>query len=190
MTDKLHDFFAFFSKVIELLMSKLYPNEAVKPVLSPTETPTNQLSSPTNTPVLSDSVPYDNVYNVAYSLLGKHLTLNASVNPEVGCAQSVSFVLKNCGYEIPTGGISSVAGLTDWMIKTGFKETDTYTKGNIIVGRSPNDAHIGVCGKEWIMSNSSNDVPSLNLHQGRFECNYHLAGWEKVFHSTRFFIPC
>lgn len=149
----------------------------------------NNVPTPAVTPVLEALSGSQNVYNVAYSLLGKHLTLNATVNAEVGCAQALSFVLKNCGYNIPQGGISSVKGLTDWMIKQGFKETATYALGNIIVGRSPTDAHIGVCGKEWIMSNSSNDMPALNLHKGKFEANFHLAGWKNTFPNTRYFVP-
>lgn len=129
------------------------------------------------------------VYAFADSHQEQHLTLNSNVSPEVGCAEAVSFILLNCDFPIPQGGISTVAGLTDFMVQQGFEETAEMGAGYVIVGRSPTDAHIGICGKEWIMSNTSFDLPQLGLHKGKWEANYHIKGWKKEFPSTRFFIP-
>lgn len=182
------------------IIMKLYPmsstdNDIVihivqEPIIRPVADSMPDSSSSSQTHATEANTAPQRVYNVAFNNLGKHLTLNATISPETGCAEALSWVLLNSGYPIPTGGIPTVAGLTDWMIKQGFKEATDSAPGSIIVGRSPSEAHIGVCGKEWIMSNTSYDIPSLRLHAGKFEANYHLRGWTKVFPSTRFFTPC
>ena len=165
------------------------PNEAPDASETSANTPTATISNPPIAPVYEPPTASQRLYKVASENLGKHLTLNSTVSPETGCAEACSWILLNAGYPIPQGGIPTVSGLTDWMQQQGFKETTAYAPGNIIVGRSPTDAHVGICGKNMIMSNTSYDIPSLGLHQGKFEANYHLAGWVKTFHSTRYFIP-
>lgn len=165
------------------------------------ETPVKRPPQADNTQVLSNSIPpvsqnpivskspVDTLYSVAYANLGKHLTLNESVNPERGCAESVSWVLKNAGYPIPQGGIPSVAGITAWLLENGFTESPTSSPGYVVTGRSPTDAHVGICGKTYIMSNTSYTDASKALYKGQFLANYSIPNWYKTFPQTRFYVP-
>lgn len=55
------------------------------------------------------------IYNEAKACLGKHITLNNAVPAEVGCAESVSYVLKNAGIIVPAEGIASTVALDAWL---------------------------------------------------------------------------
>lgn len=132
----------------------------------------------------------NSLYLIAKENLGKHLTLNNAVSEEVGCAEAVSWVLLNAGYDIPTGGIANVNGMIAWMLANGFKEIDAPQVGAVITAHSPdinnpNFAHIGVCGKSWIMSNTSSN--------GLFQANYSYQGWQNHFgimgSVSRYFYP-
>ena len=142
---------------------------------------------PTNTP--SASSPSQKVYNVAKSNLGNYLTLNPVVSPEVGCAQAISWIFRNAGYPIPRGGISTVAGLTKWMTAQGFIEETGYQVGFVITGRNEATAHIGICGKDWIMSNTSYTDKEKDLIMGTFQANYRQTAWKTVYPQTRYFRP-
>lgn len=129
------------------------------------------------------------VYKVAYDNLGKHLTLNEAVSPEVGCAEAWSWIMKNCGYTIPQGGITTVAGAEQWMEQNGFVQQQTPAPGYVVTGRSPSDAHIGVWGDFWVMSNTSYDDPAKGLVKGLFQANYHDEIWSDVFPTTHYWKP-
>lgn len=129
------------------------------------------------------------LYQVAVDNLGKHLTLNASVLPEVGCAEAVSWLLLNAGYPIPQGGIPTVTGLVKWMLAQGFVEENKYQTGFIITGRNKTSAHIGICGKDWIMSNTSYTDTTKGLIAGTLQANYRKASWSQVYPQTRYFRP-
>ncbi len=118
------------------------------------------LVPPTMPPITPKTMPTapDRVYDVAKSLLGRHLTLNPSVPEEEGCAEACSVVLIKAGYPIPHGGISSVRGLTNWMMQNHFKEVSAPQPGAIICAHNINElvtdyAHVGVCLKFVIASN-------------------------------------
>lgn len=128
------------------------------------------------------------IYNVAAANLGRHLTLNNSVSEEVGCAEALSWILLNAGFNIPAGGIANVNGLIDWMLQNGFEELHAPITGAIIAAHNPdrnnpNFAHIGVCLKTGIGSNTSAN--------GLFQENYSYQGWNNYFGShgshTRYF---
>lgn len=161
-----------------------------KPPISPVTPPEVTIPDPDpKQPVERQMEPSTRLYNTAKSFLGEHLTMDNSIPMYLGCAQAVSFVLYTIGYLIPRGGISTVAGLTEWMLANGFKETTEYGVGYVITGRKGVSGHIGVCGKEWIMSNSSYTIAEKNLHQGLWEANYRLPGWRISYPQTRFFVP-
>lgn len=133
----------------------------------------------------------ERVYDVAKSLLGQKLGDN--IDPSVACAISVSNVLIRAGYNNPK--IPTVNGLISWMVSNGFKEVITPQLGAIITAHSvnllnPEGAHCGVCGKDWILSNTSFDGPN-GLKKGTFQANYQFAGWNKAFakSKTRYFLP-
>ena len=169
-----------------------YLDEPLEAPTSPveTKTPAPPSTTPTpNAPQTTISSPTERLYQTAVDSLGAHLTLNDTVPPEVGCAQAISKVLLKCGYDIPKKGISTVSGLTDWMLANGFKEEITYRRGLIITGRAPSWAHIGVTGNEWIMSNTSYTLASKGLIQGSFQANYQRKNWYGVFPIVRMFAP-
>lgn len=138
----------------------------------------------TATPAITAS---ERVYQVAKDNIGKHLSLNEKVSPEVGCAEAWSWVMKNAGYDIPQGGIPTVLGAIDWMLSHGFKPVQTPTPGCIITGSgNPAYAHIGVVMQHGICSNTSAN--------GLWQENYSsIALWKSIFakhgSTTRFFEP-
>ncbi len=131
----------------------------------------------------------ERLYHLAYSNLGRHLSLNATVSPEVGCAEAISWLLLNLGRDIPQGGIPTVAGLEDWMPNNGFREVPDYAVGAVVTGRSPTDAHVGICGLFWIMSNSSYTDAALGLVQGEFQANYRKENFPKAFPIIHYWLP-
>jgi hypothetical protein len=100
------------------------------------------------------------LYEVAYSLLGRRLTLDLNVPKEVGCAQAISYVLKRYGCLIPNKGISGTAGMYDWLKKNSV-EIGNPEVGCILLyatgsGNGKIRGHVFVVGKNSLMSNNSN----------------------------------
>lgn len=110
------------------------------------------------------SVPTLAIYTAAKNDLGKHITLNPQVPPDVGCAEAASVVLKTAGIPgIPATGFASTFDLYEFMLKSGkFKQSTSYTQGAIIISPSGTSSkgsphgHVGICGVYGILSNDSN----------------------------------
>lgn len=190
----INNLLAFLGKLIDALMRRPYPtsapfNHIPDATVRPTEPSMAPISNITATPVSEPPTAPQRMYKVAKDNLGNYLTLNPSVSPEVGCAQAVSWLFLNAGYPIPQGGISTVSGLTGWMTKQGFLEEKQYNLGFVITGRNKSSAHIGICGNEWIMSNTSFTDTTKDLIAGTFQANYRKANWIKTFPDTRYFRP-
>lgn len=157
----------------------------------PSTTPANMPPATAAAPSTSPTSKAQQVYETAVSALGKHLTLNDAVNPETGCAEAVSWILRNCDYTLPPGGIPTVLGLIAWMKEQGFEETDVATPGCIITASgNPEHAHIGIIMKYGVASNDSR--PQF---LGKFLENYRsVATWSAAFavdkSVTSIFIPC
>lgn len=101
----------------------------------------------------------ERLYNLAYSLIGKYLTLDTSVPKQFNCAQAMSFILKEFGFPMPARGIAGTVEMEKWLIKN-CTEIKTPEVGSIIISVSftglPNArGHVGVVGKKAIMSNDS-----------------------------------
>ncbi len=99
------------------------------------------------------------IYNTAKSLMGKHLTLNDTVPMNVGCAQALSYVLKQCGYAIPKYGIDGTVDMHNWLQKN-FTRVDTPQAGDVIIsvtgtGNGSVRGHTGVVALHGILSNES-----------------------------------
>src|SRR5207302_6696531 len=84
------------------------------------------------------------LYRAAVSLLGKHLTLNKNVDPELGCAEAVSYVIHQAypAANIPKSGYPGTAGLYDWLRGSRlFKELRACVlkapDGTIIISTTP-----------------------------------------------------
>lgn len=128
----------------------------------------------------------DKIYTAAKTAMGTHITLNPAVPDELGCAEAVSFVLKQAGIEVPQLGFAGTYDLWRWLENSKlFNRTDHPTKGGIVIaptGTSTKGAsehgHIGVTMMYGICSNNSST--------GLFEENYSFAGWEASFSARGF----
>lgn len=100
------------------------------------------------------------IYEIAKSCLGKHITLNENVPPELGCAEAISYILKQAGYTLPEGGFAGTYDLYKWLL-ANFNQRDIPIVGDIIIsptGTSSKQAkhgHVGCLGKYGILSNHS-----------------------------------
>lgn len=112
----------------------------------------------------------ERIYEISKSLLKKRLTLDPSVPKETGCAQCVSYILKECGYAIPKGGISGTYTLYEWLNKNFYK-TDTLEKGTIVIavtgtGNGKVRGHVWVVldhdGKDWVLASNSSKTGLLD----------------------------
>lgn len=149
------------------------------------------LKQPMETDVKETVSPFpasQKIYDISKSLLKKHLTLDESVPKNVGCAQALSYVLKQCGYPIPKGGISGTYTLWQWL-KVHFTEVEAGKPGDIIInatgtGLSTRRGHVGVVGKYQIMSNNS--------ITGLWDTAWELRDWLRFYEEqgkmkTRYF---
>jgi hypothetical protein len=130
------------------------------------------------TPVVSAPARID---SVATAHLGRHLTLDPSVPKELGCAEAVSYILRQAGLAIPNGGFQGTAPLYVWL-KAHFDEVKTAQPGDIIIcvtGQSAKNSphgHVGEVGVTKIRSNDSNT--------GLWAENYTLESWKQYFGKT------
>lgn len=121
------------------------------------------------------------LYDIGYSHLGSHLTLDQSVPKEYGCAQALSSVLKEAGYDIPEKGISSTVDMNTWLEKT-FIEVDKPDVGDVIISVSYTGlpgarGHCGIVGKRSIMSNASDS--------GTWEAWWSLPAWLSFYKTEK-----
>lgn len=142
----------------------------------------------------------DELYTLAKSLIGQHLTLNEAVPWMVGCAEAVSAVLHRFGTPgVPAKGIEGTAALLAFLTDSpAFQETNEYEPGNIIIsatgtGNGRVRGHVGICGVNQIMNNNS--------ETGKWGTTWSLNGpaavgqnWTQYYHvyggiPTRFFKP-
>lgn len=113
----------------------------------------------------------NNLYQIAKENLGTRQTLDANVPPEVGCAESVSSILKLAGVDISSTGIPGTASLFEWL-----KQNKNFVPivggpcaaGDIIIsptgmGNGKIPGHTGIMGNYGIMSNDSNTGLFLEL---------------------------
>lgn len=117
------------------------------------------------------------LYDLSFSLIGKHLSLDDSVPHEFGCAQALSKVLLLAGYPIPKGGISGTIAMNNWLAKN-FTEVSTPQMGDVIISLTNGNihGHCGVNGKDAIMSNDS--------LTGNWQPYWSLAGWLNSYKNT------
>lgn len=117
-----------------------------------------------------------NLKNKAIQLQGKRLTLDTKVPIALGCAQAVSYVLRECGYPIPKGGISGTYSLYEWLRKH-FEEVGSIEDGDILIsitgtGNGTTRGHVGVVVGDMVYSNNSTTgkwdnhwtIPKWNEH--------------------------
>lgn len=128
-----------------------------------------------------DTTASQRLYDLSYSLIGKHLTLDNSVPAKFGCAEAVSKLLVDFGNkQMLAMGISSTPELEKWL-ELNCTEVSTPETGNIIIsvsytGVSGARGHVGVVGLKAIMSNDS--------ESGLWEPYWSLAGWLGYYRDT------
>ena len=166
-------------------MPKDFTDLPYLPSVEPVIAPVSPVEPPVTTPTTPN--PSERLYDLAFNNIGNHLSLNIEIPVSLGCADTISWLLLKSGYPIPKKGIPTVAELTKWMTAQGFVEEKKYGVGYIITGRNSTTAHIGICGKDWIISNTSFSDPNKKLIAGLFQANYQKESWVKSFPQTRFF---
>lgn len=147
-----------------------------KPAPLPTPKPTTPI------PVLTST---NKIYLEAKACLDKHITLDPSVPPDLGCAEAVSFVLKNAGVQnLPTNGYAGTHDLYIWL-KNHSTQVTTPQAGDVIISptgtstiNSPH-GHTGIVALYGILSNDSDT--------GLFMEKYTLDTWNKYFHGVEGF---
>lgn len=90
---------------------------------------------------------------------------------DLACAESVSYLLRRCGYSVPL--LVSTIDLNNWLNKN-FKLTTEWKAGNIIMsptgsGNGSIVGHVGICDENTIWSNDS--------ATGLWLDKYTLQGW-------------
>jgi len=182
--------FSIFSGLVSaiLVMSKKQ-EEVVPPV--PTPEPVPEPEPITSSPPPHMETQPEKLYALAKSLIGTHLSLDNTVPWMVGCGEAVSDLLKRFGIAgIPHLGIAGTAQFLTFLKNSNyFEEIHEYEVGAIIVnatgtGNGKVRGHIGVCGKNQIMSNNS--------ETGKWDTQWTYDRWNAYYHvyggiPTRFF---
>lgn len=121
------------------------------------------------------------LYQTSKSLIGQHLTLDESVPKEYGCAEAVSYVLKDFGLNLPEKGIAGTVGMEKWLL-INCTEVSTPQAGDIIIsvsftGLAGARGHIGIVGYRAIMSNASDT--------GLWSTYWSLGGWLGFYKDSK-----
>lgn len=123
------------------------------------------------------------IYLEAKECLGKHITLDPNVPNEVGCAEAISFVLKNAGFVLPQGGIAGTSALYDWLsANTLFERVYAPQKGAVIVsptghGNGSIEGHTGIIGGYGTYFPYQYGILSNNSDNGLFQEKWDLLTW-------------
>jgi hypothetical protein len=142
-----------------------------------TKAPPNTPQS-VSSPVSEQTALPSRFYLLCRSFIGQHLTLDSSVPAAYGCAEALSYCLKEFGYPMLTRGIASTIGMNDWLSKN-CDVVETPDVGDIIISitQGNNHGHVGVVGVNSIMSNDS--------QTGNWECFWSLPAWLEYYQTQK-----
>lgn len=128
------------------------------------------------------------IYNTAKACLGKHITLNSNVPNEVGCAESVSYVLTNSDITgIPAGGFASTSALFDWLSSNpSFERLEAPEQGAILVsptghGNGTIEGHTGIVAAYGAYYPYEYGILSNNSDNGLFQEKWSLLSWWQYY---------
>ena len=154
----------------QLITLKRFMINSQSATITPMQTPVNAVVTEPQVMVSKSQ----RLYDLAVSLLGKTLTLDTSVPANFGCAEAISYVLKEFGYPMPVRGYASTDTLNTWLSQNCI-EVDTPLVGDIIISitQGNNHGHTGIIGKETIMSNDS--------QTGLWEDYWSMTGWQEFY---------
>lgn len=171
----------FWKKTIEIV-AFIFTNKNDAAVTDPI-VPTPVILNPTP-PLTMPEILYD----TAKGLLGKHLTLNSSVPPEVGCAEAVSTVLLRAGITgVPVMGIASTAVMATWFANSKqFEEIMSPEEGAVIVsptgsGNGTVRGHVGIIGRFDLQYRGDWGIMSNDSQTGLFLELWNYVNWNKYY---------
>ncbi len=146
----------------------------------------------TTTPIINNttrSMP-NLIYASAKDSLGKRMTLNDTVPPEVGCAEAVSTVLQRAGVAgIPATGIASTLNLYTWLKNnTKFEEIDKPEPGAVVIsptgtGNGKVRGHTGIVGAFSAMYSGDYGICSNDSNTGLFLELWSVSKWQTYYES-------
>jgi len=155
---------ALISKLIPQVLST--PKVEVKPpVVAP------------QPPIEPVKTPREKLLEEARAWAGKDASPLNTAPQDRACAESVSYLLRRCGYGVPL--LVSTIDLNNWL-KKNFKQTTEWKAGNIISsptgsGNGSIVGHIGICDEKTIWSNDSGS--------GLWLDKYNLTGWIRRYRT-------
>lgn len=132
-------------------------------------------------------IPMSKLYTLAKQCLGEHITLNQSVPDDVGCAEAVSYVLKQAGIPLPAEGIAGTAALYQWLSTNAlFKVAQAPTAGAILIsptgsGNGIVEGHTGIVGQYNVQFSGDWGIMSNNSDNGLFQEKWSLTAWEENY---------
>lgn len=125
------------------------------------------------------ATPVSSIYTVAKNALHTHITLDPSVPADVGCAEAVSYVLKNAHVpNFPVAGFPGTAALWQWC-QSNMLSVATPQAGDVVISPSGTSSkgvahgHTGIVAMQGILSNDSDT--------GLFMEKYTVASWQQFF---------
>lgn len=119
--------------------------------------------------------------------LGLHLTLDAAVPDEVGCAEAVSKILSLAGIPVPSKGIAGTASLYEWLVTSIlFERIDDPEQGAIIIsptgaGNGSVEGHTGIVGAFNLAFPNDWGICSNDSASGKFLERWSYERWESVY---------
>lgn len=132
----------------------------------------------------------EQLYEEAKECLGHHITLNEAVPDEVGCAESVSYILTRVGIPDGNQGIAGTAQLYDWL-RTNPKFLRIYEPeaGAVIVsptgfGNGTIEGHTGVFGKFNVAFPDDWGIMSNDSASGLFKELWNWTRWQAYYGKT------
>lgn len=125
--------------------------------------------------------PSEKLYETSKSLIGKHLTLDNSIPKDLGCAEAVSYVLKQAGYAIPPKGIPGTYSLYEWL-QQNFDEIPMPEKGCIVISPTAvKIGHVGIVGQYNYMYKDDYAIMSNNSDTGLYDTVWKLKSWKSYY---------
>lgn len=125
------------------------------------------------------------LYDTAKGLLGRHLTLDESVGKELGCAEAMSYVLKQAGVSgIPLKGFSGTIGLNQFLRESAsFVKIASPEAGAIVVSVTvgSNHGHTGIFGKLGLQYPNDYGILSNNSDTGLLSEHWSWEKWKNYY---------
>lgn len=129
-----------------------------------------------------------NLYNFAKICLDTHITLDSTVPPDLGCAESVSYVLNGALVSgLPSGGFPGTAALHQFLASSpDFVQITEPIESDIVISPTGTSLKNSLHGHTGIVMENGN-IASNDSNTGLFRENYTTATWSKYFNGIEGF---